>query len=153
MPTLLDWLGIPIPVQCDGQSLLPLIETGQPKSYWRSEAHWEYDFRDVVNGESLEQRLGLTPHQCTLNVIRDERYKYVHFTNLPPLFFDLETDPSELRNLADEPEYQALVLRFAQKMLSWRMNHDEQTLTHLALTDDGVVAREAPRYAARNATA
>ncbi len=153
MPTLLDWLGIPIPVQCDGQSLLPLIKTGQPKSYWRSEAHWEYDFRDVVNGESLEQRLGLTPHQCTLNVIRDERYKYVHFTNLPPLFFDLETDPSELRNLADEPEYQALVLRFAQKMLSWRMNHDEQTLTHLALTDDGVVAREAPRYAAHNATA
>jgi hypothetical protein len=26
------------------------------------------------------------------------------------------------------------------------MNHDEQTLTHLALTEDGVVARPSPRY-------
>jgi hypothetical protein len=38
------------------------------------------------------------------------------------------------------------VLTYAQKMLSWRMNHDEQTLTHLALTEDGVVSRPAPRY-------
>ncbi|MGB1190088.1 MAG: hypothetical protein ACPG4A_07660, partial [Pseudomonadales bacterium] len=67
--------------------------------------------------------------------------------------FDLEKDPSELNNLADDPDYQALVLRFTQKMLSWRMNHDEQTLTHMALTEDGVVTREAPRYAARNSNA
>ncbi|MFT7219671.1 MAG: hypothetical protein ACI8Z1_001286, partial [Candidatus Azotimanducaceae bacterium] len=41
---------------------------------------------------------------------------------------------------------QTLVLEYAQKMLSWRMNHDEQTLTHLALTDEGVISRPAPRY-------
>ena len=62
---------------------------------------------------------------------------YVHFTNLPALFFDLVADPGELNNLIDHPDYQGLVLSFAQKMLSWRMNHDEQTLTHLALTDEG----------------
>jgi hypothetical protein len=27
------------------------------------------------------------------------------------------------------------------------MNHDEQTLTHLALTDDGIVSRPTQRYA------
>jgi hypothetical protein len=38
------------------------------------------------------------------------------------------------------------VLEYAQRMLSWRMNHDEQTLTHQTLTDQGVVERRAPRY-------
>ena len=71
----------------------------------------------------------------------------MHFTQLPPLFFDLIKDPEELNNLANDPNYQSLVLEYAQKMLSWRMNHDEQTLTHLALTDDGVISRVAPRYA------
>jgi arylsulfatase A-like enzyme len=146
MPTMLDWLGHDIPVQCDGHSLLPFTDNAQTPSSWRDAAHWEFDFRDVVNGEPMEDTLGLTQHQCMLNVIRDEKYKYVHFTNLPPLFFDLTKDPDEFDNVAADPEYASLVLEYAQKMLSWRMNHDEQTLTHLPLTENGVVARPAPRY-------
>ena len=119
---------------------------GELPQNWRTEAHWEYDFRSVTNGESLEENLGLTQHQCTLNVIRGDAYKYVHFTNLPALFFDLNKDPGELVNQANNPDYMHLVLEYSQKMLSWRMNHDEQTLTHLALTEDGVVARPAARY-------
>ncbi|XOV88190.1 MAG: alkaline phosphatase family protein [Pseudomonadota bacterium] len=146
MPTLLDWMGIEMPVQCDGKSLLPAVRTGQFPAGWRTEAHWEYDFRSVPNGAPMEEALGLTQHQCTLNVIRGKTAKYVHFTNLPPLFFDLEQDPAELVNRANDPAYLPAVLHYAQKMISWRMNHDEQTLTHLALTDDGVVARPAARY-------
>ncbi|MEJ6591999.1 MAG: sulfatase, partial [SAR86 cluster bacterium] len=67
-------------------------------------------------------------------------------THLPPLFFDLKQDPAELHNLAGDPSYLPKVLEYAQKMLSWRMNHDEQTLTHLTLTEDGVVSRKAERY-------
>lgn len=146
MPTMLDWLDIPIPVQCDGLSLAPILKSGNRPLNWRDAAHWEFDFRDIAEGQNMEQELELTHHQCTLNVIRDEKYKYVHFTNLPPLFFDLEQDPGELQNQADNPEYASLVLRYAQKMLSWRMNHDEQTLTHLSLTDNGVVSRPASRF-------
>ena len=146
MPTMLDWLGLDIPNQCDGRSLMPVLRTGNTPSNWRDAAHWEFDFRDVAEGEQMESELGLTQHQRTLNVLRDERYKYVHFTNLPPLFFDLEKDPGELHNLANDPEYLPKVLEYAQKMLSWRMNHDEQTLTHVALTEDGIVERRAERY-------
>ena len=146
MPTMLDWLGIETPVQCDGMSLLPTMRRGEFPSNWRTEAHWEFDFRDVPRGEDMENELGLTQHQCTLNVIRDTRYKYVHFMGLPPLFFDLRKDPGEFLNQAENPDYLPLVLEYAQKMLSWRMNHDEQTLTHLALTDDGVVSRPVSRY-------
>lgn len=144
MPTLLDWLGCEVPVQCDGRSLLPFLETGKPPSRWRAEVHWEYDFRDAAGGEA-ERALGLTLHQCSLNVIRDERYKYVHFTALPPLFFDRSDDPDERVDRAGDPGYQPLVLEYAQRMLSWRMNHDEQTLTHMTLTPSGVVERRAER--------
>ena len=150
MPTMLDWIGLEAPNQCEGRSLLSTVEKGQAPIDWRDAAHWEFDFRSVSSGESLESSLGLTQHQCSLNVIRDEHYKYVHFTNLPPLFFDLKKDPGEFINQAENPAYASLVLEYAQKMLSWRMNHDEQTLTHLALTDDGIVSREAPRYRSSN---
>jgi arylsulfatase A-like enzyme len=94
----------------------------------------------------MEQELGLTQHQCSLNVIRDEDYKYVHFNGLPPLFYDLKNDPGEMKNLAADPDYLPQMLKYVQKMLSWRMNHDEQTLTHLALTENGVVSRPSSRY-------
>jgi arylsulfatase A-like enzyme len=145
MPTLLDWLGSEIPVQCDGQSLRPFLEGAPLPQRWRNEAHWEFDFRDPADA-AAEGELGLTLHQCSLNVLRDERYKYVHFTALPPLFFDLADDPGELRNRAEDPAYTSRVLEYAQRMLSWRMNHDEQTLTHQTLTDQGVVERRSPRY-------
>ena len=81
-----------------------------------------------------------------MNIVRGERYKYVHFTKLPPLFFDLEKDPGEFVNLAGDPAYAPMVLEYAQKLLSWRMNHDEQTLTHIMLSEDGPITRRAARY-------
>ncbi len=145
MPTLLEAIGAAIPLQCDGMSLAPFLEGRDAPANWRTEAHWEYDFRDPAD-DRAERRLGLTLHQCTLNVIRDERFKYVHFTKLPPLLFDLTADPGEFVNRAGDPHYLSVMLEYAQKMLSWRMNHDEQVLTHISLTHDGPVARAAPRY-------
>ena len=145
LPTMLEAIGAPIPLNCDGASLAPFLSNEDAPAAWRREAHWEYDFRDALDDDA-ERRFGLTLHQCALNVVRGERYKYVHFTKLPPLFFDLAEDPGELNNLADDPAYLPRVLEYAQKLVSWRMNHDEQTLTHLTLTADGVVARPAPRY-------
>jgi arylsulfatase A-like enzyme len=142
MPTMLDALGLGVPVQCDGRSLKSLLE-GHPVA-WREEAHWEYDFRNPADN-TAEKHLDLTLHQCTMNIVRGPRYKYVHFTKLPPLFFDLERDPGEFVDRSRDPDYLPLVLEYAQKLLSWRMNHDEQTLTHIALTGNGPVARPAPR--------
>ena len=146
MPTMLEWLDLELPTQCEGRSLLSTIQEGVTPKGWRDAAHWEFDFRNISSGEHLEKSLGLTQHQCMLNVIRDEQYKYVHFTKLPPLFFDLGKDPGEFINLAQNPDYKSLVLEYTRKMLSWRMNHDEQTLTHLSLTDDGLISRKSERY-------
>ncbi|MEQ9518314.1 MAG: alkaline phosphatase family protein, partial [Parvibaculum sp.] len=115
MPTMLSAIGAPIPPHCDGAKLDPFLESGRAPATWRTEAHWEYDFRDPADDEA-EQSLGLTLHQCTMNIIRSEKYKYVHFTGLPPLFFDLEKDPGERTNRATDPAYMSLVLEYAQKM-------------------------------------
>ena len=139
MPTILDWLGREPPAQCNGFSLLPFIE-GRTPAGWRREVHWEYDFRDVVR-QNPERALGIDSDQCTLNVIRDFRYKYVHFAALPPLLFDLQDDPGQFRTLASEPVELPRMLGYAQKLLSWRMEHAERTLTGMFLTDDGVFER------------
>ncbi len=143
MPTILDYLGVPVPSQCDGDALTP-FNHGLTPANWRTEAHWEFDFRRAV-GAGGDNALGLQPDQCAVNVLRGERYKYIHFTALPPLLFDMLEDPGEFRNLAGDPAFQPIVLECAQKMLSWRMNHDERVLANTRLTSAGVVERILPR--------
>jgi arylsulfatase A-like enzyme len=92
-----------------------------------------------------ETTLGVGFDECSLSVIRGRRYKYIHFTGLDPLLFDLEFDPDEYNNLANDPAHAAVVLEYAQKMLSWRMSHNERTLTGFKLTPAGMVELDRPR--------
>ena len=139
MPTILDWLGGQTPHACDGRSLMPLVR-GAPPADWRTELHYEYDFRDVHHSRP-EAVLGLGMDESSLCVVQDARYKYVHFAALPALFFDLKTDPGQFENRADDPAYAALVRDYAQKALSWRLRHADRTLTHMRATPHGLEAR------------
>jgi arylsulfatase A-like enzyme len=142
MPTILDWLGLEPPSQCDGASLLPFVE-GRAPAGWRQEAHWEYDFRDIES-QGPELALGIDSDACGITVLRDNRYKYVHFGGLPPLFFDLAKDPGQFRNLSADPQYMPLVLEYAQKMLTWRMRHAEHALARTFISNDGVIELRRP---------
>ncbi|WP_169569704.1 alkaline phosphatase family protein [Sneathiella limimaris] len=135
MPTILECLGAKPPAQCDGISLLPLMRGDKPEN-WRDAVHWLYDFRDIEHGDP-ETALGLDHDECNLLVYRDQNFKYVHFASLPPLLFDLVNDPDETRNLAEEPDYQAVVLDYAQKLLSWRMKNEFGALDRYVVSDDG----------------
>src|SRR3546814_6474429 len=46
MPTILEWIGAEIPRQCDGRSLLDFTYGTVPAD-WRTEVHYEFDFRDI----------------------------------------------------------------------------------------------------------
>ena len=139
MPTILDWLGMEILRQCDGHSLLPFVHDNKPDN-WRTEVHWEYDFRDVGDRQ-MEQELEISMDECQLNVVRDKRYKYVHFTNLPPLFYDLEKDPKETNNLSNDRAYATKIYEMSGKLLSWRMLNDERTLTGMKVSQQGIFSR------------
>ncbi len=141
MPTILEWVGARVPRPSDGTSLAPFLRGETPEN-WRREVHYEFDFRTYF-GDVRERALGLHVDQCSLAVIQDARYKYVHFDALPPLFFDLEADPGQFRNVAGDPAYASRVLAYAQKMLSWRLHHAERTLTGWSASPEGLVDRSA----------
>ncbi|MGH7016598.1 MAG: alkaline phosphatase family protein, partial [Caulobacteraceae bacterium] len=140
VPTLLSAIGAPVGAEIDGEDLSPFLSGEAEPAGWRQEAHFEFDFRDVPNG-APEKALGISLDQCCLNVIRGRRWKYVHFAALPPLLFDLASDPHEFHDLAADPEAAAPMLASAQKLLSWRMQHDEHGLDRMALTDKGLMVR------------
>lgn len=150
LPTLCTWMDSDVPLQCDGRPLQPFLHGTDPDDPrpWRTEAHWEWDFRDPVN-HLAEDLLGLTMEQCTMGVLRDDAYKYVAFAAppevIPPLLFDLEHDPDQTVNLATDPGYAAVVADYSQRMLRWRMTHLDRTLTGHSLSPDGLVVRRDPR--------
>ena len=139
MPTMLDWLGGEVPRSCDGMSLVPLVEHGRPDG-WRDALHYEYDFRDV-HYSTPETDLGLAMDASSLCVLQDADYKYIHFTALPPLLFDLRADPAQLHDLASDPAHADVVRAYAQRMLSWRMRHADRTLTHYRSSPRGLECR------------
>ncbi len=139
MPTIIDWLGGTPPNACDGHSLRPWLAGSSPPD-WRTALHYEFDFRNVP-GSSIEGVLGLDMDECALMVVHDDAFKYVHFTALPPLLFNLQKDPAQLVNLAENLEYSTVVRRYAQQALSWRMRYADRTLTHFRATPDGLERR------------
>ena len=140
MPTLLDWLGAPIPPAVDGRSVLGFVRGAAPAD-WRTELHYEYDFRDSHYSQP-ETALGLGMDEASLCVVQDADWKYVHFAALPPLLFDLRRDPHQFRNLAADPAHAATVRDYAQRALSWRLRHADRTLTHYRATPAGLEMRE-----------
>ena len=136
MPTILDWLQLPTPVHQDGASLLPAMQEGLPQ-HWRQHTCWEFDF----SSPAASAALNLAYSDCKLSVLRTDRYKYVHFPNLPPLLFDLHSDPQELVNVAETPAYQSMLRTASTQMLSWRMTSEDVAMTHLEMTDSGLQAR------------
>ena len=75
--------GLEVPPQCDGLSLAPMLRQEgcwrEPPPYWRTAAHFEFDFR----GDAAS--MDLNPHEANLAVLRTERYKYVRQTRQPAI--------------------------------------------------------------------
>lgn len=135
MPTVLDWLGYDVPRQCDGRSLIPLLQ-GSVRQ-WRESAFMEFDFRDLKTG--AHGALGLGADHCGVAIMRAERFKYVHFAGLAPLLFDLAKDPYEQVNLASDAEFREAVSDCRDRMLDWRIQYADRTLTGASASPGGLV--------------
>jgi arylsulfatase A-like enzyme len=137
MPTIIDWIGGAMPRQGDGRSLLEFCR-GEGPSDWRTEVHWECDFRGV---DGPAESLGVAMDRCGMAVIRDKRFQYVHFAGLPALLFDLEIDPDCHKNVANNESYKEDIIEYAQKLLSWRMETSWNLFNNTLITRSGVVER------------
>lgn len=88
--TFLDWAGVERPEHYEGSSLAPLVR-GETVADWRRHFFCEH--------------LDLAP-TLTWEGIRGARHVYARYFDQQPVhefLHDLETDPDELRNLANDP--------------------------------------------------
>lgn len=132
-PTILDWIGRAAPPAMDGRSLLPLIAGATPPD-WRDAGFMEADFGHPQRPTRFQRHLGLAPEQAGVAILRERRWKYVHFGGgVPPMLFDLEADPTETRNLADLPAHAAEVSRLRQRLIDRMTERRDRRLTHLSL--------------------
>ncbi|MFN8019615.1 MAG: alkaline phosphatase family protein [Acidimicrobiales bacterium] len=145
MPTLCTWLGIEVPVAVDGRELQPFLHGDEAPADWRTEAHWQWDFRDPVD-HLAEDLLGLTMEECGLDVVRGRDHKYVHLGNGDSIAFDLREDPDQVHPTFDPPASDERVAAARGRLLTWRMRHDDRTLTgHKVTEEHGLVVRRDPR--------
>jgi len=55
----------------------------------------------------------------TINEVFDGRYKYVHAEHFPPMLFDLQEDPKELRDLGADPAYKDVCVQLHEALFEW----------------------------------
>jgi choline-sulfatase len=101
LPTLAEMAGVPVSGRMDETSLVPQIR--DPRAPRDRPVFAEYNLRNPR----------------AKYMIRDGRYKYSYWTHDIAELYDLQTDPEELRNLALDGSYGALVNGLKQKLFNW----------------------------------
>jgi iduronate 2-sulfatase len=105
-PTLADLCGLPAPAELTGKSLKPLLDN--PTAAWDKPA-----FTQVTRGTPTVTGETVKKGNKTMmgRSVRNERYRYTEWDGGKQgvQLYDYEKDPGELKNLADDPQYAAVV--------------------------------------------
>ena len=121
-PTFLDYAGVHIPEDIQGESFRNIVN-GKTED-WRDAIYYTYY---EYPGEHNVQR-----H----NGIRTDKYKLIHFYYDSDTWelYDLEKDPSEMKNVYDDPTYAKIRKKMHEKLEGIRTKYgdsDEMDLKHL----------------------
>ena len=131
--TILALAGVPIPENMDGKSLLPLV--ADPG-------------RGIREHMALMNTWGETPTTCLTLVSKNWKYTYWWYSDdsMSPAeeLFDTAKDPLELKNLAQNPEYQAVLeemrKNYDKELAAWKQNAEEKYQPYSTWFDRGVSA-------------
>ena len=104
--------GSTIPDTFSGQSLLPLMSGEQDNG------------RDDIFSMYHGNLFGMYSQR----MVRDRRWKYVWNATAEDELYDLESDPGEIDNLADDPDHQVELTRLRQRTVAWMEDTDDLLL-------------------------
>ena len=99
-PTLTELAGLPTPDHVEGMSLVPLLEDP---------------------GASLGRGGVVTTYGYRNHAVSGERYRYIVYSDGSEELYDLQTDPDEWTNRADDPALAGVKAELA----GWLPEHDE----------------------------
>ena len=119
-PTILDMVGIEVPTDMQGKSLLPIFK-GENAERRRSMYYHYYEFQ--------------APHWVVPHYgIRTERYKLINYYTINEWeMFDIEKDPDEMDNLMIEAgyevrsEYEDVFKDLLQQLIDLRKSYKDDT--------------------------
>ncbi|MCU0403673.1 MAG: DUF4976 domain-containing protein, partial [Chitinophagaceae bacterium] len=116
-PTLIELGGGKVPSDMQGRSLVPLLKGQVKKGQWRTSLYYHY--YEYPAQHSVYRHFG----------IRTDRYKLIRFYNAENYWelYDLQKDPNEMKNLANNEKYAALMkgLKIQQQGLLQEVKDEE----------------------------
>lgn len=104
-PTLCDLCGLPTPAQCDGKSFdAQLADPKTRRARPALTSFWMHNHKGVAKSD--RPVLG--------HALRDERWRYIHYSNGFKELYDHKQDPGEHQNLAARPEHAETIRRLGR---------------------------------------
>jgi len=112
-PTFLDYAGVAIPDDLQGESFRPLVagKTGE----WRDAAYYHY--YEFPAEHMVKRHYGL----------RTERYKLIHFYYDIDEWelYDLQKDPDEMNNVYGDPAYAEVQAELRRRLTGLRIQYGD----------------------------
>lgn len=131
LPTVCSLVGAEIPFGVQGRSLQPVLAGGSTEAFdsiyaERGYGGAGYGVEDrpplhfPYNGPTFDELNSVTQSGLTVMVRRD-RWKLTCDGEGVIELYDVEADPAELRNLADDPGLTAIRTQLVEDLLKWRV--------------------------------
>jgi len=123
--TFLDYAGVPVPGDMQGESFRPVLEGKTPRN-WRKSMYYHY--YEFPGAHQVKRHYG----------VRTKRYKLIHFYYDIDAWelYDLEKDPTEVNNVYDNPAYAEIVVELKAELAKLRKQYgDSDELTRKLLKE------------------
>ena len=122
--TFTDYTAQTVPDEwLEGRSLMPFIH-GEDPTDWRDFAVSEYDY----SMSPMANKLQVSAKDARLFMVASKKWKFMHAEGgFPPMLFDLEKDPHELRDVGRDPDYKQAVQDCYDMLQSWALRCGQRT--------------------------
>jgi choline-sulfatase len=146
LPTLFELSGLPEPYTNQGRSLVGLISTADGEYKPRNAVFSENVIPEVISGSggTFEFMKGQGIREVRhpdAKMVRTHRWKYVYYPEGFEELYDLQSDPHEMNNLADDVTHRDQIYEMKDHLLHWLTTADET---------DQIAPRWLPPYTSKN---